>query len=116
MPPGKTANFVDGLAELTGTLHIKVKYDSIGEIKSVYEVDVDHVGPLQPGPMWPMWVVILIGAAFAVWGLRAALAMIRRYPRRRPAGVCPACGYDLRATPARCPECEMVFMEAMGSA
>jgi hypothetical protein len=46
----------------------------------------------------PFWLpVVLFGLAPAVW-------LFRRL-RRRPAGLCPRCGYDLRATPDRCPEC-----------
>jgi len=49
-------------------------------------------------------VVFSIGTAGA-WVLgRPLVRGIRRMERER-LGFCPDCGYDLRATPGRCPEC-----------
>jgi hypothetical protein len=49
----------------------------------------------------PHWLVAAGG------GLPALLRIgVRRYRKRRHhSGLCPSCGYDLRATPDRCPEC-----------
>ena len=50
----------------------------------------------------PHW--FLAGVAGSLFG--ASWSWRRRRRRcRTPSRVCPACGYDLRATPDRCPEC-----------
>ena len=44
-------------------------------------------------------VVVAIAGAALLLGVRRLLS------RTRAEGLCVACGYDLRATPGRCPEC-----------
>ena len=49
----------------------------------------------------PHWSAALALAALpSAWTLR-----LLRQRRRATAGLCRACGYDLRASPGRCPEC-----------
>jgi hypothetical protein len=55
----------------------------------------------------PFWSVSLASAAPPLLGwltmrLRSA---VRRHRGEKTAGLCAVCGYDLRATPERCPEC-----------
>ena len=64
----------------------------------------DYPGPtvtLGRERYMPIWPLALAAAVFPVGRLAAVL-------RRRltiPPGHCRRCGYDLRATPERCPEC-----------
>ena len=48
-------------------------------------------------------LLVLAGLIPAVRVARFGRKLHRR--TRLPAGSCPGCGYDLRATPDRCPEC-----------
>ena len=45
----------------------------------------------------PYWMLLTTGFVALMW--------LRRRLRLPPAGCCLGCGYDLRATPDRCPEC-----------
>jgi len=53
------------------------------------------------------WLVALT-APLPAWRIARAL----RRSRRSRVGLCPRCGYDLRATPDKCPECGAVAAAA----
>jgi len=67
--------------------------------------DPTPAGPLPwfvlVGPIWPLLPPFAILPA--LWLVRQARVAARR--QRARGGRCAACGYDLRATPGRCPEC-----------
>jgi hypothetical protein len=60
---------------------------------------------IESSPAWwawfPHWFLALLFAILPALHLRATI----RSRRRHRIGHCPTCGYDLRATPQRCPEC-----------
>ena len=56
-------------------------------------------------PHW--WVILMAGAVPTWFGTRLIRERQRRLrdKKRSKIGLCNVCGYDLRATPDRCPEC-----------
>jgi 4-amino-4-deoxy-L-arabinose transferase-like glycosyltransferase len=72
-----------------------------------------EIGPAPEGPdTYTRWVAttVPLPALAALFGIVPALSWWRwrrdRLVRRREQrSCCPSCGYDLRATPGRCPEC-----------
>ncbi|HTW93231.1 MAG TPA: hypothetical protein VMD30_00460 [Tepidisphaeraceae bacterium] len=60
---------------------------------------VDRVDLFYAVPSWfPVGLATVLPAAW----------IFRRFGRRWPQGTCTHCGYDLRASPDRCPECGSV--------
>jgi hypothetical protein len=71
----------------------------------------DRLGvTLGTSPYWPFVLGSLVLPAYWTG---------RQYPRlmrARRVGLCPTCGYDLRASPERCPECGAAKLGAKGVA
>ena len=55
--------------------------------------------------LWlPMWQPLVFSLSLPVWWLHREVRE-RRNRRNSATQICVGCGYDLRATPERCPEC-----------
>ena len=71
-----------------------------------FQLLIDRVLPVKSGTghatslVVPLWALVLIFGVLPTW---RAIRWLHR--RRLCPGFCRACGYDLRATPDRCPEC-----------
>ena len=71
-------------------------------------VDLKDARAVHPKDRVLMLAHAYVGILFALLPTARATRALRRRQRRRlrqQAGLCPHCGYDLRATPDRCPEC-----------
>ena len=72
-------------------------FESDGPNRMAIAGDVYFVGV----PYWAAAAALATWPAWYVWRVRRQ----QRELDRRRRGLCPVCGYDLRASPGRCPEC-----------
>jgi hypothetical protein len=68
----------------------------------VFDVPLDNHS--LRGVTIPHWMLVLPLAVLPLWWLKVVHRQ-RRRAKRLAAGQCEACGYDLRESPERCPEC-----------
>jgi hypothetical protein len=92
---------------VTGVFHIKEERSQTGQLTSLFKMDVQIAGSLSSIGADPIWQIIGRSIGTCIIAAAAILATRKRMLEKRQlaAGMCRNCGYDLRVTPGRCPEC-----------
>ena len=90
----------------TGEIYMLRQLQSRWGFTRAVSISTDDPSHVMTGIHVPCWAVLPVTLIPAAWG-----AIILRRPwvrrRRKREGLCLACGYDLRASGERCPECGM---------
>jgi len=88
-------------AKIPGAAHIPPLFQQPGEGGRLKPGDTPFLTAKRAYVKVPWWSLALLTATAPA----ATAVSIFRRRRRKRAGLCPRCGYDLRATPKWCPEC-----------
>jgi hypothetical protein len=84
--------------------HCDSFWEQLGFAYTTSRKSDDRWGSAYKTVQLPAWLLLAaFGPSPAVWFLK--LRRRRQGVLRRARSLCPSCGYDLRATPGRCPEC-----------
>jgi len=102
-PPGFDWSWHASASEIGGKFFIDQKQPHYAGFQyAVRNLDKPTLVDRTRSVLVPPWFIALV---LSILPARWALRWYVRWRRRRTPGLCIRCGYDLRASPERCPEC-----------
>ncbi|HWH71605.1 MAG TPA: hypothetical protein VNT26_19690, partial [Candidatus Sulfotelmatobacter sp.] len=92
-------------AKDTADYHWDFAWAGLSLVRETTAASTWHAGSSRYYLDLPYWLLLPTTALLPAIYLATTFRRHLRARRRLTAGLCPTCGYDLRATPERCPEC-----------